>query len=309
MGATMAAELHWLNYHHLLYFWTIVREGSVSRAAERLRLSQPTVSAQIRKLERALEVTLFERHGRGLRRTDAGRVVYQYADDIFPVGREMIETLRGRTTEPRARLTIGIANAVPKLIVHRLLKPVLHGGNAPHLLCVEDNTDSLLTRVAAFEVDVVIADRPAPPHARVKVFNHALGDSSMSFFAAPAIAARLRRGFPRSLDGQPMLLPAPQTAVRQALDAWFDAQRLRPRIVAEFEDSALLKAFGRESGAVFAAPSAIAADVRRLYQVASLGLAPAVRESYYAISAQRRVTHPGVLAITRGARQGWLDHS
>ncbi|HWI19448.1 MAG TPA: transcriptional activator NhaR [Vicinamibacterales bacterium] len=305
----MTPDLQWLNYHHLLYFWTIVREGSVSKAAERLRLSQPTVSAQIRKLEGALEVKLFERHGRGLRLTDAGRVVYQYADDIFPVGREMIETLRGRPTEQRGRITIGIANAVPKLIVHRLLKPLLHGGDAPHLLCVEDNTESLLTRVAAFAVDVVIADRPAPPHARVKVFNHALGESAMTFFAAAAVAARLRRTFPRSLDGQPMLLPAPQTAVRQALDTWFDAQRLRPRILAEFEDSALLKAFGRESNAVFAAPSAIAADVKRLYQVASIGQATTVRETYYAISAQRRVTHPGVLAITRGARAGWLDHA
>jgi len=305
----MNADLHWLNYHHLLYFWTIVREGSVSKAAERLRLSQPTVSAQIRKLESALESKLFERHGRGLRLTDAGRIVYQYADEIFPVGREMIETLRGRPTERRSRIVIGIANAVPKLIVHRLLKPLLQGADAPHLLCVEDNTDNLLTRVAAFEVDVVIADRPAPPHARVKVFNHPLGESATTFFAAPAVAARLRRGFPRSLDGQLMLWPAPHTAVRQALDAWFDAQRLRPRILAEFEDSALLKAFGRESGAVFPAPSAIAIDVRRLYQVAVIGQAAAVRESYFAISAQRRVTHPGVLAITRAARAGWLEHS
>lgn len=305
----MSAHSQWLNYHHLQYFWVVVQEGSVSKAAERLRLSQPTVSAQIRKLEDALEVKLFERHGRGLRLTDAGRVVYQYADDIFPVGREMIETLRGRPTRQRGRITIGIANAVPKLIVHRLLKPLLHGAEAPHLLCVEDNTDSLLARVAAFEVDVVIADRPAPPHARVKVFNHALGESAMTFFAAPAVAARLRRSFPRSLDGHPMLLPAPQTAVRQALDAWFDTERLRPGILAEIEDSALLKAFGRESSAVFAAPSAIAADVRRLYQVAAIGQAAAVRESYFAISAQRRVTHPGVLAITRGARAGWLEHS
>lgn len=279
----------------------------MSRAAERLRLSQPTVSAQIRKLENYLGTKLFERYGRGLRLTDAGRIVYQYADDIFPVGSEMIETLRGRPTQRRGRVVIGIANAVPKLIVHRLLKPLLNGADAPHLLCVEDNTDNLLARVATFEVDVVIADRPAPPHVRVKVFNHPLGDSATTFFAASSVAARVRRQFPRSLHGCPMLLPAPHTAMRQALDTWFEAQRLQPKITAEFEDSALLKAFGRDSGAVFAAPSVIAAEVRRLYGVVVVGRADTVRESYFAISAQRRITHPGVLAITRAARVGGLQ--
>ena len=296
----------WLNYHHLLYFWTVVREGGVSKAAERLRLSQPTVSAQIRKLESALGERLLERRGRGLVLTEAGRVVYRYAEDIFPVGRELVDTLRGRAERAAPRLTIGIANAVPKLVVHRLLEPAMAPPDRPYLECLEDNTEQLVARLAAYELDAVIADRPSPPHLRVRVFNHLLGESGITFFAAPALAARLRRRFPRSLDGAPMLLPARTTALRQSLDAWLERQRVRPVPIADFEDSALMKAFGSAMAAVFPAPTAIAGDVRRLYGVAALGQTREVRDAFYVISAERRLTHPAVRAITDGGRRRLL---
>ena len=294
----------WLNYHHLLYFWTVVREGSVSRAAEKLRLAQPTVSAQVRLLEEALGDRLFERHGRRLVLTDVGRLVYRYADEIFGIGRELIEALKGRGAEGRPLpLSVGVANAVPKLIVHRLLQPAVSGGQSVHLVCREDSTETLLGELATHALDVVIADVPAPPHVRVRVFNHLLGESDTSFFAAGALAARLRRGFPRSLDGAPMLLPTAHTALRRALEQWFDAENLHPRIVGEFDDLALMKTFGQAGDAAFPAPSAIEHEVVRQYRVRVLGCVSAVRERYYAISAERRLKHPGVLAITTAAKR------
>jgi len=295
-----AAE--WLNYHHLLYFWTAVREGSISRAAERLRLSQPTVSAQIRLLEGALGERLFERRGRTLALTDVGRVVHGYADEIFGIGREMLDALRGRPGGRPRPLTVGVANAVPKLIVYRLLQPAMQDPDPLHLVCREDNAEQLVAQLATHALDVVIADTPAPPHVRVKVFNHLLGESDTAFFAPPTAAARLRRRFPRSLEGMPLLLPTTNAAMRRALDEWFDKQGVRPQSAGEFEDSALMKVFGQGTGVAFPAPAVISADVCRLYGVKEIGRTPAVRERYYAVSAERRVKHPGVLAITDAAR-------
>jgi LysR family transcriptional activator of nhaA len=290
--------MEWLNYHHLLYFWTVAREGGVSKAAAQLRLSQPTISAQIKMLEGALGAPLFERQGRTLVLTDVGRIAYRYADEIFAAGRELLETLRGRPAGRALRLTVGVANAVPKLIVYRLLRPALHAPEPVHLICREDNPERLVAQLANYELDVVIADRPAPPHVRVRVFNHRLGESDTAFFATPAVARRLRRRFPASLDGAPMLLPTSNTPLRHALDEWLAQTRVRPRVIADFEDPALMKAFGREAGAVFAAPAAIARDVCRLYGVSVVGRTAAVREAFYVISAERRLKHPGVLAMT-----------
>jgi LysR family transcriptional activator of nhaA len=292
----------WLNYHHLLYFWTVVREGGVSKAAAKLRLSQPTISAQVRLLEEALGERLLQRQGRTLVLTDVGRLVYRYADEMFAIGREMMETLRGRPAGRPQRLTVGVANAVPKLIVYRLLRPASQGTDPLHLVCREDNTERLVGELAAYALDVVIADEPAPPHLRVKVFNHLLGESDTAFFAPPRLATRLRRRFPASLHEAPMLLPTPNTALRRELDTWFERIDVRPTIAGEFEDSALMKAFGQGAGLVFPAPAAIARDVCRFYGVKVIGLTDAVRERYYAISAERRLKHPGVLAITNAAR-------
>jgi LysR family transcriptional activator of nhaA len=292
----------WLNYHHLLYFWTVAREGSVSKAAERLRLSQPTVSAQVRTLERALGEPLFLRTGRSLALTDVGRLAYRYADEIFGVGREMIETLRGRPAGRPQQLTVGVANAVPKLIAYRLLRPAAAGPNPVRLVCREDNAEQLVAQLATYALDVVVATVPAPPHVRVKVFNHLLGESNTAFFAPPSLAPGLRRRFPRSLGDAPLLLPTTNNPLRRALDDWFSAEGIVPRIGGEFEDSALMTVFGHGAGGVFAAPAAIERDVCRFYGVRVIGRTDAIRERYYAISAERRLKHPGVLAVTNAAR-------
>jgi LysR family transcriptional activator of nhaA len=294
----------WLNYHHLFYFWTVAREGGVSKAAARLRLSQPTISAQIRLLEDAVGSRLFERQGRRLVMTDMGRTVYRYADEIFGIGRELMETLRGQAPGRPLQLMVGVANAVPKLIAYRLLRPALDRPDPIHVVCREDNLERLITEVATHALDVVIADAPAPPHVRVKVFNYLLGESDTTFFAPATLARRLRRSFPASLNGARMLLPTRNAALRRGLDGWFEHESLRPAVEGEFEDSALMKVFGQSTGLVFPAPSVITDDVCRLYDVKVVGTTAAVRERYYAISAERRLKHPGVLAVTTAARDG-----
>jgi len=294
--------MEWLNYHHLLYFWTVVQEGGISKAAAKLRLSQPTISAQVKMLEDTLGERLFQRKGRTLVLTDVGRVVDRYADEIFTVGHELLETLKGRPSGRVPQLTVGVANAVPKLVVYRLLRPATEGAGAVHITCREGHPDQLIAQLATHTLDVVISDAPAAPHVRVKVFNHLLGESGTTFFAGSALARRLRRRFPGSLNGAPTLLPTSNTALRRALEQWFEAEDLHPQVAGEFEDSALLKAFGEAGRAVFPAPTAIERDVCRTYRVAVVGRTPAVRERYYAISAERRLKHPGVVAITSAAR-------
>lgn len=294
--------MEWLNYHHLQYFWMAAREGGVSRASEKLRLSQPTVSAQIKRLEEVLGIKLFQRQGRSLVLSDTGRVVYQYADEIFGVGRELLDALKSGHTGKALPLTVGVSNAVPKLVACRLLRPMMQSADAVRLICREENTEQLLGRLATHTLDVVLTDTPAPPHIRVKVFNHVLGESDTSFFAPPATAGRLRRRFPKSLHDLPMVAPTANTALRRDLETWFDRIEVRPRIVAEFEDPALMKAFGSESGLVFPSPAAIEKDVCRLYRMRIIGRTDAVRERYYAISAERRLKHPAVIAITSAAR-------
>lgn len=298
--------MEWLNYHHLLYFWTVVREGGVSRAAEKLRLAQPTISAQVKALEDAFGQRLFDRQGRRLVLTDAGRLVYRYADEIFGIGRELLETMKGRAPGRPVEFAVGVANSVSKLIVRRLLEPALAADAAVRLTCREDGTNALLAELATHDLDVVIADVPAPPHVRVKVFSHLLGESDVTFFAAAPLAARLRRRFPQSLDGAPMLLPSTGSALRRSLDQWMDDGNLHPHIVGEFDDSALMKAFAQGGAGVFPAPSVIASEVVRQYRVQAVGQATGVRERYYAISVERRLKHPAVLALTKAARHDFL---
>jgi LysR family transcriptional activator of nhaA len=295
--------MEWLNYHHLQYFWVTAREGSIARASLKLHLSQPTISAQIKRLEESFGVKLFQRQGRSLVLTDIGRVVYQYANEIFGTGRDLLDAVKSSQPGRAVPLTVGVANAVPKLVAYRLLRPLLRSSAPVHLVCREENTEQLLTQLATHALDVVLADTPAPPHVRVKVFNHVLGESETAFFAPPARAAQLRRGFPMSLDGAAMVAPTSSTALRRDLDAWLDAGGIEPDIVAEFDDPALMKVFGAEYGAVFPAPAAITDDICRVYKVAQVGQTDGVRERYYAISAERRVRHPGVLAITSAARE------
>jgi LysR family transcriptional activator of nhaA len=294
--------MEWLNYHHLLYFWTVVREGSVSKAAAKLRLSQPTISAQVRMLERAMGQPLFARKGRAQTLTDVGRVVYRYAEEIFSVGRELLDTLQGQPPGRGLQLTVGVANAVPKLLVYRLLRPAIRQPEAIRLVCREDDPEQLIGQLATYALDVVIANTPAPGYLPVKVFNHAVGESATSFFAPAALAARMRRRFPQSLQDAPIVLPTSNSPLRRALEEWFEDEGIRPNVKAEFEDSALMTVFGQAVGCVFPAPTAIERDVTRLYGVRVAGRAEAVRERYYVISAERRLKHPGVVAMTTAAR-------
>ena len=295
--------MEWLNYHHLLYFWVVACHGSVTRAAAELRLAQPTVSTQLRTLENMLGEKLFARTGRRLVLTDVGRLVFRYADEIFGLGRELLETVKGRPTGQPMRLTVGIADAVPKLIAYRLLGPALTGAEPVRIICREDKPDRLLAQLAVHGLDLVLSDAPIGPTTKVRAFNHLLGECGVTFFAAPALARTCRRGFPRSLGGAPMLLPTDNTALRRSLDDWFESEDIRPRVASEFEDSALLMAFGQAGMGLFPAPSAIERQVRSQYGVVVVGRLDTVRERFYAISGERRLKHPAVVAISEAARQ------
>jgi len=292
-----------LNYHHLLYFWTVAREGTVARAARQLRLAQPTVSGQIHALERALGERLFERAGRGLRLTEMGRVVLPYADEIFALGRELAESVKGHPTGRPLQLAVGVADSMPKLVAYRLIEPALTLPQPVRLVVHEQSTERLLAGLALHELDVILTDRVAPPGMSVRAFNHLLGDCGVTLFAAPRVAARYRRRFPRALEGAPLLLPGSTSTLRHVLEQWFEKHRIHPRVIGEFDDSTLIKVFGQAGMGVFAAPSIIESSVRRQYGVTIVGRLDGARERFYAVSAERRLKHPAVIAITESARR------
>ena len=296
--------MDWLNYHHLLYFWAVARYGSVVRASAELRLAQPTISGQIRRLEEVLGEKLFNRAGRNLVLTAVGQTVFRYADEIFSLGQQLMGTLKGEASDRPLRLTVGVADALPKVLVQRLLEPAFHISNSIQLICREDRAvEDFLSALAVQELDLVLADRPLAPGIKVHAYNHLLGECGTAFLAAPKLARSIRPGFPRSLDGVPFLLPASHSTVRRALDQWFDSSRIRPTLVAEFDDSALMYAFGEEGKGVFPAPSVYEAEFRRSHKVETIGSAKTIRQQFYAISVDRRIQHPAVLAIIKAARQ------
>lgn len=292
--------MEWLNFHHLLLFTTLVREGSLVAAGRRLRLSHSTLSAQIRAFEEALGTKLVEREGRRLVPTETGRMVVRYGEEIFGLGRELLESVRGGTGKT-SRLRIGIVDVVPKLIVRRLLEPLLAKEPRIHVVCSEDAHERVLAQLALHEIDVVIADAPAESGGAVRAYNHLLGTCEASFFGA-AKYEHLRSGFPRSLDGAPMLLPLEGSPLRRALNVWFTAKDIRPRVVGEFEDSALLKVIAQDGAGVFASPAAVEREIERQYGVKVLGRVPEVREHFYAISSERRIKDPAIQAIFSAAR-------
>ena len=294
--------MDWLNYHHLLYFWTTAREGSVTLAAERLRLAQPTLSAQIRSLEKALGVRLFQKQGRGLALTDAGRTAFRYADNIFGLGQEMQQSLAGLSEGRHPVLAVGISDALPKLMVRALLEPALHLPEPIRLVCREDRTDRLLAQLSLHELDLVLVDMPPPPHSVVKAFSHLLGECGVQVFGTAALRKHHPGPFPQCLNGAPFLLPPEGTALRRGLDQWFEVEGLRPRMVGEIDDSALLKSFGQRGVGFFAAPATLASEIERQYQVKRLGRAEGVRERIYALTLDRRLRHPAVVAISESAR-------
>jgi LysR family transcriptional regulator, transcriptional activator of nhaA len=296
--------MEWLNYHHLLYFWAVARYGSVVRASAELKLAQPTVSGQIRRLEEVLDVKLFDRVGRNLVLTDTGRTVFRYADEIFSLGQDMLGTLKGRPSLSPLRLTVGVADVLPKVLVQKLLEPAFHIGKPIQLICREDRVvEDFLAELVGQELDMVLADRPLGPGIKVHAFNHLLGECGTTFLASPKLAKSCRAGFPRSINGVPCLLPSGHATVRRALDQWFEAVKVRPALVAEFDDSALMYAFGEEGKGIFPSPTVFEEEFRRRYHVQVVGRVKSVRQQFYAISVDRRIQHPAVMAIVAAARQ------
>ncbi len=294
--------MEWLNYHHLLYFWLTAKTGSVTQASDELRLSQSTVSAQIRALERALDEKLFRKHGRRLLPTPMGQIVFQYAEEIFALGRELVDTVKDRPTGRPLRLNVGVADVLPKAVAHRLLAPALALDTPVRLVCTEAKPADLLAELALHRLDVVLADAPANPTVAVRVFTHVLGECDVVLMAAPALAERHRRGFPGSLDGAPLLVPALGSAMRRGLDQWLEHHAIRAHVVGEFEDAALMQEFGAEGVGVFPIPSVVEREVGRRYGVRVVGRLTDVRERFYAISAERRLKHPAVIAISSAAK-------
>lgn len=296
--------MEWLNYHHLLYFWTVAKEGSIARACEKLRLAQPTISGQLRQLEESLGEKLFVKQGRGLTLTEVGRVVYQYADEIFGLGRELQDVLKGRPGGRALKLVVGISDLLPKLLAYRILQPVLAMSEPVQMTCDEDMPDSLLADLAEHRVDVVLSEAPIPPATPVKAYNHLLGSCPVTIFGTAALARGLKKGFPECLDGAPFLLPMEGSSLRRSLEQWFDDQGIRPRLVGEFKDSALMMTFGQGGAGLFPAPTAVEQEIRRNYGVNLIGRIDSIQERFYAISVERRLKHPAVVAISEAARGG-----
>jgi LysR family transcriptional activator of nhaA len=292
--------MEWLNYHHLLYFWAVARTGSISAASKELRLASPTISNQIRKLEDNLGKELLRRSGRNLVLTDMGRIAMRYADEIFSLGQEFTSTMKERPTGRPLRFCVGIADVLPKIIAFRLIEPALRSRTPVHLICREGRPDHLLADLAVHDVDVVLSDAPASPAANIRAFNHLLGECGVSFLA-PKKLAFLKKGFPRSLDGAPFLLPLDNTALRRDLDEWFHSQNLRPTVVGEFADLALLRVFAEEGFGVFAVPTVMQEQMRR-YGFQRIGLTRDITVRFYAISVERQVRHPAVVAVCEAAR-------
>lgn len=291
-----------LNYNHLLYFWNVAREGSIARASELLHVTPQTISGQLKLLDEAVGRPLFHRVGRGLELTDTGRLVHQYADEIFSLGAELTQRVRGSEQGAPVTLAVGVVNSIAKLIAHRIIKPALEDDDL-RVLCYEGDLDELLGDLAVHRLDLVVSDRPVPTRLNVRAYNHALGESTVTFFASRRQAARYSRSFPVSLDGQPVLLPLKNNALRRSLDDWFDRIEVRPRVVAEFDDSALMKVFGEAGFGIFPAPTAIAAQVEHMYHARSVGVVDDITETYFAISPERKLKHPAVIRITESARQ------
>lgn len=291
-----------LNYSHLQYFWTVAREGSIARASESLHLTPQTISGQLKLLDEAVGQPLFNRVGRRLVLSDMGHVVFDYADEIFSVGAELASVVRGNRAVGPKTLTVGIVSSMPKLIAERIIAPALTGETAVRVRCHESPLEPLLSELAIHRLDLVLSDQPVPDGLNLKAYNHRLGESGMSFFALRRNARRYRNRFPGSLADAPMLLPPPHTALRRQLDDWFADLELFPRIVGEFDDSALLKAFGEAGAGVFAAPMAIEEEICRMYRMAVIGRTDDIKERFYAISAERRLSHPSTVLITDTAR-------
>ncbi len=293
--------LNSLNYQHLLYFWVVAREGSIARAVSVLHLTQPTISTQLKTLEHAIGAPLFERRGRTRVLTGTGQLVFRYADEMFRTGRELTEALARGGAAP-TRFAVGVSDSLPKLTTWRLLQPILKMAPRFQLTCRVGKTERLVGDLASHTLDVVLAGTPVSPSSPVRAFNHLLGECGVTVFGVESLARRYRRNFPQSLDGAPFVLQTENTGLRQSLDKWFGEHAIRPQIVCELEDIALLKVFGQEGAGLIVAPTVVEAQTRKQYEVRVVGRLPDVRQQFYAITVERRLAHPGVIALSAVAR-------
>lgn len=290
-----------INFKHLRYFWTVAKSGSIARASSQLHVTPQSISSQLAELEEALGSGLFRRVGRGLEMTDIARRIVSYADEIFALEDELLAVVRDQEARTALPFRIGIADSVPKLLTYRVVAPALHLEEAVRLFCKEGRLVTLLADLSVHRLDMVIADRAMPTDLKVRAYNHLLGSSDVTVFGAEAIVQSLKGTFPALVDNAPFLLPGEEVAIRPALEQWFEAQRARPRIVGEFDDSALLKAFGQGGAGLFVAPTAIANYVCRQYDVRAVGRIESVIEQLYAITTERRMQHPAAVAISQAA--------
>ena len=291
-----------LNLKHLRYFWAVAANGTIAHASEILHVTPQTISGQLRELEEQLGAKLFTKSGRNLVLTDTGRVVFTYADEIFRLGSELQDVLAGRTPGVTLTLTVGVAMVVPKLLAYRILEPVLAMQEPVRLVCQEAPLADLLADLSVHKLDLVLADSPMSPTMNIRAYNHLLGESGISFFAARSMARKYATRFPRCLEGAPMLMPTASSALRRMLAQWFEQKNIKPVVVAEFEDRALMKAFGEAGTGIFTSPTALENDVVSKYGVRVIGRTVDIKERFYAISAERRIKHPAVSAITETAR-------
>lgn len=292
------------NYRQLHYFWSVAKAGGIARGAEQLHLTPQTISGQISLLEEQLGVALFRRAGRRLELTEAGRLALSYADEIFQVGSELEETLRNRHEERPFLFRVGIADVVPKAIAYRLLAPALSLPEPVRLVCREDKFELLLAELAIHRLDMVLADRPLPPGMDVKGYSHRLGECGVTFLATPALAARLEGKFPQLLNGAPLLIPGEDSAVHAPLLRWLRGLDIHPRIVGEFDDGALMKSFGQAGAGVFPVPTAIAAELAAQHGLVPLGNSEAVKDRFFIITVERKLSHPAALAVSEAAHKG-----
>lgn len=295
--------MKWLNYHHLRYFWTVAKEGGLKQAAQKLHVSQPAISAQIKELEEDLGAPLFRRSGRANVLTDAGQIALRYADEIFGLGAELMNAIEQRPGVQSLRLYVGVADAMPKLLTNEILKPVLEMPQNVHVICREGKLEDLLGQLGAHRLDIVLADEPATSLLSFRCFSHLLGKSGVTFCAAAALARALRKGFPKSLDGAPALLPAENTSMRRSLESWFQSRKIRPRLMAEFDDAALMKVMAAEWKGFIPVPTVVLEESLTRYDFEIIGETDQCSESYYAITVERRISHPAVAMITRKAPQ------
>jgi len=295
--------MDWLNYHHLMYFWTVVRKGGLTPAADELRLSPSTVSTQIQQLEHVLGYKLFDRSGRQMIVNDVGQVVFRYAEEIFSLGRELQDALEDRPAERPIRVQIGIADVLSKLFVGKLLAPILGSQQTYHLVCREDHPDNLISQLILHNLDIVLTDSPLSPNLRVRGFNHLLGSSPLAVYGTSSMVARYKEDFPKSLNDAPFILPGDRSELRGSLERWFESHNIRPKVVAECDDSALIKSLGKTNVGLFVAPQITGKETMQQYRVKEIGYLDNIEENYYAISMDRRIKHPAIQAIVEYAKR------